>query len=157
TLGVGHYTEPDIREAARAFTGWHTDGDKFTFAARFHDEGPKSFLGQSGPWDGTDVQRIILTRPDTARFIVRKLYRYLIAETPEPTDALLEPLAERFRHGEYDVGELVGTMLRSRHFFSEYAYRQRIKSPVEYLFGVVRAVRPTTTPRELVQPLEAMG
>jgi uncharacterized protein (DUF1800 family) len=129
----------------------------FTFAPRFHDDGPKTVFGQSGPWDGTDVQRLILARADAARFIIRKLYRELVAEAPEPTDALLEPLAEQFRHSDYDVGALVGTILRSRQFFSEYAYRQRVKSPVEYAVGIVRAVRPTTTPRELVATLEAMG
>ncbi len=157
TLGTGHYTEADIREGARAFTGWHTDGDRFTFAPRFHDAGPKTFLGQTGPWDGTDVQRIILAQPAAAVFLVRKLYHYLIAEAHDLPDSLLEPLAERFRHSDYDVSDLVATMLRSRHFFSEYAYRQRVKSPVEYVIGVVRAVRPTAAPRELVAPLESMG
>jgi hypothetical protein len=157
TLGTGHYTETDIREGARAFTGWHTDGDQFTFAARFHDGGPKTFLGQNGSWDGTDVQRIILSQPAAARFLVRKLYHYLIAETAEPPDALLEPLAERLRQSDYDIADLVGTMLRSRHFFSEYAYRQRIKSPIEYALGLVRTVHPTESPRDLVSPLDAMG
>src|SRR5262249_34241010 len=132
-------------------------GDRFTFAPRFHDDGPKAFLGQTGPWDGTDVQRIILARPAVALFLTRKLYRYFVAETADPPDALLEPLAERFRHGDYDVGDLVATTLRSRHFFSEYAYRQRVKSPVEFAVGVVRAVHPSAAPRDLVQPLEAMG
>jgi hypothetical protein len=157
TLGVGHYTETDVREAARAFTGWHTDGEKFTFAPRFHDDGEKTVLSRHGPWDGTDVQRIILDQPSAAGFLVRKLYRFLIAETVKPPDSLLEPLAERFRHSDYDIADLVATMLRSRHFFSEYAYRQRIKSPVEYVLGVVRAVHPDAAPRELVQPLEQMG
>jgi hypothetical protein len=157
TLGTGHYTETDIREAARAFTGWHADGDKFAFSPRFHDAGPKAYLGQTGNWDGTDIQRIILSQPAAARFLVRKLYAYLIAETPAPPDALLEPLAERFRSSDYDIADLVGTMLRARHFYSEYAYRQRVKSPVEYAIGVIRTVRPTASPRELVQPLEAMG
>lgn len=157
TLGTGNYTEPDIREAARAFTGWHTDGDKFTFAARFHDNGPKTFMGQTGAWDGGDIQRIILSQPAAARFLVRKLYHYLIAEAQEPTDALLEPLTERFRQSDYDIADLVGTMLRSNHFFSEYAYRQRIKNPVEHAVGIVRAIQPGAPPRELVQPLEAMG
>jgi uncharacterized protein (DUF1800 family) len=157
TLGTGYYTEQDIRQAARAFTGWHTDGEKFTFAPRFHDDGSKTFLGQTGNWDGTDVQRILLSQPAAARFLVRKLYAFYISETAQPPDALLEPLSERFRHSDYDIGDLVATMLRSRHFFSEYAYRQRIKSPAEYILGVVRAVRPKTAPRELVQPLEQMG
>jgi hypothetical protein len=157
TLGVGHYTESDVREAARAFTGWHTDGEKYTFTARSHDGGEKTLLGQTGPWDGTDVQRIVLGRSDAARFLVRKLYAYLVNETAVVPDALLEPLAERFRHSDYDIGDLVATMLRSRHFFSEYAYRQRIKSPVEYVLGMVRAVRPNKAPRELPAPLEQMG
>jgi hypothetical protein len=157
TLGVGHYTEADIREAARAFTGWHTDGERFTFAPRFHDDGEKTVLGRRGPWDGTDVQRIILDQPASALFLARKLYRFFISETANPPDALLEPLAERFRHSDYDIGDLVATMLRSRHFFSDYAYRQRVKCPVEYVLGVVRAVRPAVAPRELVQPLEQMG
>jgi uncharacterized protein (DUF1800 family) len=157
TLGTGHYTETDIREGARAFTGWHTDGDKFAFAARFHDGGAKTFLGQSGNWDGTDIQRIILSQPVAALFLVRKLYACLVAESPSPPDSLLEPLAERFRESDYDIADLVGTMLRSRHFYSEYAYRRRVKSPVEYAVGVVRTVRPATPPRDLVAPLEAMG
>src|SRR5262249_6166080 len=157
TLGVGHYAEADVRQAARAFTGWHTDGEKFTFAARFHDAGEKTVLGQTGPWDGTDVQRILLDQPAASRFLVRKLYAFLVSETAHPPDALLDPLAERFRHGDYDIADLVATMLRSRHFFSEYAYRQRVKSPVEYVLGVARAVKPKVAPRELVQPLEQMG
>jgi uncharacterized protein (DUF1800 family) len=157
TLGTGHYTETDIREGARAFTGWHTDGDKFTFAARFHDGGEKKFLGQGGAWDGTDVQRIILSQPAAAVFVVRKLYEYLVAETPVPPDSLLEPLAERLRQSDYDLGDIVGTILRSKHFYSEYAYRRRVKSPVEYVLGVVRAVKPNAPPRDLVGPLESMG
>ena len=100
---------------------------------------------------------LILAQPAAAQFLVRKLYGYLIAETPSPPDSLLEPLAERFRTGDYDIGDLVGAMLRSRHFFSEFAYRRRIKSPVEYAIGIVRLVRPTASPRELIAPLEAMG
>ncbi|HEX4589426.1 MAG TPA: DUF1800 family protein, partial [Gemmataceae bacterium] len=92
-----------------------------------------------------------------AQFLIRKLYAWLIAEAPAPPDSLLEPLAERFRQSDYDIGDIVGTILRSRHFFSEFAYRQRVKSPVEYAIGVVRAVRPNAAPRELVGPLEAMG
>jgi uncharacterized protein (DUF1800 family) len=157
TLGTGHYTETDIREAARAFTGWHADGDKFAFSPRFHDDGPKAYLGQTGNWDGTDIQRIILSQPAAARFLVRKLYSYFIAETPAPPDALLEPLAERFRQSDYDIADLIGTMLRAHHFFSEYAYRRRVKSPVEYAVGVIRTMRPAASPKELVQPLEAMG
>jgi hypothetical protein len=158
TLGVGHYSEKDIREVARAFTGWHTDGEQFTFEAKLHDAGEKTVLGVTGPLDGTDVQRILLGRADAARFLVGKLYRFLVRETTPPPDALLEPLADRFRKSDYDIADLVGTVLRSRHFFSDHAYRQRVKSPVEYVLGAVRATQPEpVAPRALLQPLEAMG
>jgi uncharacterized protein (DUF1800 family) len=140
SLGVGHYTEKDIREAARAFTGWHTDGTGFRFNAAVHDGGTKTFLGQTGRWDGGDVVRIVLEQPAAARFLVRKLYRNYISENVEPPDALLEPLCESFRKSDYDVAELLRTMLSSRHFYSEHAFRQRLKSPVEYVVGAVQAV-----------------
>ncbi|HEY7311738.1 MAG TPA: DUF1800 domain-containing protein [Gemmataceae bacterium] len=140
SLGVGHYTEKDIREAARAFTGWHTDDDGFRFDARVHDGGTKTVLRQTGAWDGGDVVRIVLEQPAAARFLVRKLYHFLISEKAVPPDALLEPLCASFRQSGYDIAGLVKTMLASRHFYSEHAFRQRIKNPVEYVLGAVQAV-----------------
>jgi hypothetical protein len=167
SLGVGNYTEKDIRQAARAFTGWHTDGEGFRFDARTHDGGTKTVLGQTGAWDGGDVVRIVLEQPAAARFLVRKLYRFLISESAVPPDTLLEPLCASFRGSGYDIKSLVKTMLASRHFFSEHAFRQRIKSPVEYVLGAVQAVyrrydeteadyRPLPQ-RVLTRRLEAMG
>jgi hypothetical protein len=140
TLGVGHYTERDIREAARAFTGWRTDGAGFAFDPRRHDGGTKTVLGQTGAWDGGDVVRIVLEQPSTARFLVRKLYRDLVSERAVPPDSLLEPLCESFRRSDYDIAGLVRTILASRHFYSAHAFRQRIKGPVEYVLGAVQAV-----------------
>jgi uncharacterized protein (DUF1800 family) len=139
SLGVGHYTETDIREAARAFTGWHTDGDdKYFFDVRYHDDGAKTVLDRTGKLKGEDVIDILLGRADTAQFIVRKLYTYLVSENQSPPPRFLEPLAEQFRKSDYDIAGLVRTMLSSRHFFSPYAYRQRIKSPVELVVGAIR-------------------
>jgi hypothetical protein len=164
SLGVGNYTEKDIREAARAFTGWHTDGTGFKFAAASHDDGTKTVLGRTGPWDGGDVVRIILERPAAARFLVRKLYHFLVSENASPPDALLQPLCESFRKSDYDIAALVRTMLASRHFYSGHAFRQRIKSPVEYVLGAVRAVCRTgeaddrpLPPQVLVRRVNAMG
>jgi uncharacterized protein (DUF1800 family) len=140
SLGVGHYTERDIREAARAFTGWRTDGEGFEFDARLHDNGTKTVLGQTGSWNGEDVVRIVLGRSDAARFLVRKLYHFFISENATPPDALVEPLCETFRSSDYDIAALVRTMLSSRHFYSDYAFQQRIKSPVEFVVGAVQAV-----------------
>ncbi len=167
SLGVGNYTEKDVREAARAFTGWHTDGQGFAFNARAHDTDPKTVLGRTGNWNGDDVVRILLTQPAAARFLVRKLYRFFISENAEPPDALLEPLAESFRKSDYDIAALVRIMLSSQHFYSGHAFRQRIKSPVEFVLGAVREVylacdekTPDYRPllqQVLVRRLEAMG
>jgi hypothetical protein len=140
SLGVGHYTEQDVREAARAFTGWRTDGHGFAVHARSHDSGPKTVLGQIGRWDGGDVVRIVLEQPAVARFLVRKLYHCFISEKNVPPDCLLEPLCESFRQSGYDIAGLVRRMLASRHFYSAHAFRQRIKGPVEYVLGAVQAV-----------------
>lgn len=139
SLGVGNYTEKDIKEAARAFTGWHTDRSGFKFDSRAHDEGNKTFFGQTGNWDGGDIVRMVLERPVAARFLVRKLYHYLISETAEPPAALVEPLCDSFRKSEYDVAALVRTMLASKLFYSEHAFRQRVKSPVEFVLSAARA------------------
>src|SRR5262249_17630330 len=140
SLGVGNYTEKDIREAARAFTGWRTDGGNFTSDARLHDGGTKTVLGQSGQWNGGDVVRIVLEQSAAARFLVRKFYHFLVSEQAEPPDSLIEPLCESFRKNDYDIAGLVRTILASRHFYSSHAFRQRIKGPVEYVLGTVQAV-----------------
>jgi hypothetical protein len=140
SLGVGNYTEQDVKEAARAFTGWHIGEQGFRFDAAAHDGGSKTVLRQTGAWDGSDVVRIVLRQPAAARFLVRKLYHYLISENAVPPDALLEPLCESFRKSDYDIAALVRTMLASRLFYSDHAFRQRVKGPVEYVLGAVQAV-----------------
>jgi hypothetical protein len=140
SLGVGHYTEKDIREAARAFTGWHTKGEGFVLQAKLHDAGTKTVLGRTGEWGGEDVVRIVLEQPAAARFLVRKLYHFFVSENVEPPDSFLEPLADSFRKSDYDIAALVRTMLSSRHFYSEHAFRQRVKGPVDYVLGAVLAV-----------------
>ncbi len=140
SLGVGHYTEKDVREAARAFTGWRTDGAEFAFNAASHDGGAKTVLGRTGNWDGGDVVRIVLEQPAAARFLVRKLYRFFVSEADQVPEALLEPLCESFRKSDYDIAALLRTILSSRHFYSSHAFRQRVKGPVEFVLGAVQAV-----------------
>jgi len=139
SLGVGNYTEKDVREAARAFTGWHTDGTAFKFNAAQHDTGTKTVLGKTGDLDATDVVKIVLSQPVAARFLVRKLYTYFVSEIP-PADALLEPLCDLYRKSEYDTAQLMKTVLSSRLFYSDHAFRKRIKSPIEYALGAVRTI-----------------
>jgi hypothetical protein len=157
SLGVGHYTEKDIREAARAFTGWEIQGTKAVFNKNQHDAGEKTVLGQTGKWSADDVSRICLEQKVAAPFLVGKLYRFLISETVPPSAELLEPLAEQFRNSDYDFGALVKTMLSSNLFFAPVVYRTRVKSPVDFVLNVVRGLEGKIGTTALAQALEQLG
>jgi hypothetical protein len=157
SLGIGNYTEKDIRDAARAFTGWDVDHGKAVFDKARHDDGTKSVLGRSGAWQGDDVVRICLEQPAAALFVVGKLYRFLVSETVAPSPELLKPLADKFRSNGYDFGALVRTVLGSNLFFADVVYRTRIKSPVEFALGIVRGLEGHIGTTALATTLEALG
>jgi uncharacterized protein (DUF1800 family) len=135
TLGVGHYTEPDIREAARAFTGWVKD----RYDPAQHDDGAKTFLKENGRWQAADIVRITLEQSAAAEFVCRKLYRFLVTDHEEPGQDLLQPLAEAFRK-EYSIRHVVSVILGSRHFYSRAVSRRLILSPVEFSAGLLRTL-----------------
>ncbi len=136
TMGVGNYTETDIREAARAFTGWTNDGLRFVVKPELHDDGHKTFLGRSGNFDGVEIIDIILEQPVTARFIAAKLYRYFVHD--DPSAELIAELGKRFQEGGYDIGDLLRTIFVSRDFYSPPAYATQIKSPVHLVVSTYR-------------------
>jgi uncharacterized protein (DUF1800 family) len=138
TLGVGNYAEKDLREAARAFTGWSLRGGKGEFLDAAHDGGEKTFLKETGAWKADDIIRITLEQPACAEFLCRKLYRFFVREDEDPTPELLRPLAAELRDHKYDIGHVVGVILRSRHFYDAAVRRQRVKSPVELSAGLLR-------------------
>jgi uncharacterized protein (DUF1800 family) len=147
TLGIGNYTEADVRAAARAFTGWRRQrnddfrgSDAFPFESSEFDDRPKTFLKQTGPWKAADIVRITLEQPTAATFLCRKLYRFFVSETAEPGPELIRPLAEEFRTHAYSVAHVVGVMLRSRHFYDRAHVRQKVKSPVEFAAGLLRVL-----------------
>jgi uncharacterized protein (DUF1800 family) len=140
SLGIGNYTEGDIREAARAFTGWSIDSGKAVFKPTEHDDTPKTVFGKSGKYQGSDIVNLCLDKPSAPYFICGKLFRFLVSETIPATHELLEPLAEDFRRSDYDFGALVSRMLRSNLFFSEQAYRSRVKAPVDFVLGIAWAL-----------------
>ena len=156
TLGPGHFAEEDVRQAARAFTGRFVLRGQLRDLPQEHDETVKSILGREGNFAAEDVTRILLEEPATARTVVRRLYRWLISETEEPPDALIAPLAESFAK-DYDVGKLVETMLRSNLFFSRQAYRQRIKGPLEFGVGIVKALEGIVSATQLAQDAANLG
>jgi uncharacterized protein (DUF1800 family) len=156
TIGPDHCTEKDIQEAARAFTGWFVLRGQLRYIPREHDNDVKHILGREGNFTSDDVVPILLEQPATLQRIVRQLYRWLISEMEEPNADLVAPLTESFAK-DYDVQRLVETMLRSNLFFSSIAYRQRIKSPVEFALGVVKGLEGIVSTTHLAQDLAALG
>ena len=141
TLGVGGgYTETDVKEAARAFTGWHYDRDKsvFVFSPDRHDDGPKTFLGETGNFNGDDVLEIIVRHPSTASFVCTKLFKYFVHETPTPAD--IAPLTRTYFASGYDLRAVMGAILTSPAFYSDAAFHARIKSPTEYVVTALRTL-----------------
>lgn len=157
SLGIGNYTETDIRQAAKAFTGYEIKEGKGTFNRRQHDTGEKSVFGKSGKFTGEDVAKLCLDHPACPRFIVRKLYKFLVSDADAPAAELLAPLAEEYRKSGFDTGKLVATILRSNLFFSQSAYRAKIKSPVEFAVGTVRTLEGTAGTLPLAEALEGLG
>jgi uncharacterized protein (DUF1800 family) len=187
TLGIGNYTEDDVKAAARAFTGWSIQfqrgaqvGDEdlmkdpqleagatadelkqkkkngtitaeekaqikqdrrtrdaaFIFRPTWHDNGEKTYLGQTGNWDGTDVVRIITESPACASFIARTLFSFFVWDTPD--DETLTPFVDAFTSSGGDIRETLGAIFRSPEFSSDQAYRAIVKSPIELLVSTVK-------------------
>ena len=148
TLGVdGGYTQGDVTEAARCFTGWTIlnpqRGGEFFFNKRVHDDGEKTFLGVKIPAgggirDGEKVLDLVAHHPSTAHFLSQKLAMRFVAD--EPPAALVNRMAETFRKTDGDLRAVMKTMLESKEFFSEGAYRAKLKSPLEVVASAVRTV-----------------
>lgn len=138
TLGEGHYAEQDVKEAARAFTGWSLDRDsgQYVFRRGLHDYAVKSVLGKSGRLDGDDVLDILLAQPATAEFIVAKLWREFIS--PTPSDAEVKRLARLFRAEGYQIKPLLFALFTSDAFYAAENRAVLVKSPVELLVGTLK-------------------
>jgi uncharacterized protein (DUF1800 family) len=138
TLGIGNYTEQDIRESARAFTGWtfrlSPDGTgNFIDNKAQHDDGTKTFLGQTGNFSGTDIVNIIFRQPASSRWFAKKLLAFFVYMDPEPQ--LIDQVAALIRKNDFEMKPVMATLLHSNVFFSERAYRALVKSPVEFVVG----------------------
>jgi uncharacterized protein (DUF1800 family) len=131
TMGVGNYTEKDIREAARAFTGWTNDDLKFKVDLAKHDDGQKTFLGRTGNFDGVDVLNIILEQKVTADYIGGKLYSFFVREDISP--AMRQRVGAILRDGNYEIAPLLKTLFLSKDFYSAPSVGTRIKGPIELL------------------------
>ena len=176
SMGVGNYTETDVREAARAFTGWRltpppriplpagaTQAERnaaqqqamaawepeFVLQSRLHDDGAKVFLGRSGNLGGEDIVAAVMEQPATGRYITRRLFTELANDDPRPET--LEALLQTWDETGHDVREVVRAILKSDEFNSEKSYRARVRSPVELVASMVRSLRIDTDFRQLLQ------
>jgi hypothetical protein len=136
TMGVGNYTEQDVRECARAFTGWYFDDLSFNVDPDKHDADAKTFLGRSGNFDGVDVLQIIFEQPVTAEFLAAKVYRFLVREELSP--ALRKKLGTLLRDADYEVKPLLTAIFMSKDFYSRASYGGHIKGPVEHLVAMMK-------------------
>jgi len=165
TLGIGHYSEKDIQESARAFTGWSfkrttTDEDDFgnggrtamfLFRPRLHDDGTKLFLGNSGAFGGEDIIGLLCANPQTARFLTKKIWEWFAYSNPEPE--LIDRFASRWVDSGLDIKALLRSVMESSEFYSEKAYRHVFKNPVDF---VVAPMRQLGIGAQLVASIKAM-
>ena len=137
TLGRGHYSERDIKEAARAFTGWsYNPQGEYVFRVRQHDRGKKTFMGKEGNFDGEQILQILLENPRTAEFLTEKLYAFFVSDIPHPER--IKSLSGFFYETGYDIPKLLQKIFTAKWFYEPDVVGSKIKSPIELLAGLQR-------------------
>ena len=144
TMGVGNYTEKDVREGARAFTGWYFDNLTFKEDPDKHDASEKTFLGKTGNFDGVDALKIVFEQPVTAEYLAGKIYRFLVRDDLSP--ALRKKLGAVLRDARYEVKPLLTAIFSSRDFYSQASYGAHIKGPVEHMVAMLKHLEVDSMP-----------
>lgn len=169
TLGEGEYTEDDIKQGARALTGYHVDDNAFVFRPRVHDDGRKTILGQTGTYDGDALVDLLLDQDACARFVAVKLYDALVADLgdlsggwpgdiPDPARRVILQLTQILKSNDYDLKATLTILLRSEHFYDPANVGNKVKSPVHLAAGTVRQTGcPTRRARSVDQALQLAG
>lgn len=157
TLGVDNYTEADVRESARAWTGWRVDRRAATarFDPTLHDSGRKTFLGRSGNFTGDDIVDIIFDQPQCARFFAASLLNWFVYNDPEPE--LVDQIAALLRKHQFELAPVVAAILSSTLFYSPRAYRALVKSPVEFVVGAYKTLGLPAIDESALAALAQMG
>ncbi|GAB5442351.1 MAG: hypothetical protein Fues2KO_27000 [Fuerstiella sp.] len=156
-LGEGQYSETDIRELARCFTGWEVRRKKFRFNRYQHDNGEKTVLGQSGRLGGEDGVQIVVGQEAAATFIASKLVRYFVMDEPWPSAELVAPLARQLLDDDMNVATTVRRILTSNLFYSTHAVARKVKSPVELVIGFLRTLEGSTNTIAMAEALDQLG
>ncbi len=158
TLGEGQYSEEDIQEVARSFTGYRINPDTggFLFAARSHDSGVKKIFGKTGKMNGDETVDLIVLRPQCAEFLSAKLWNFYAGENP--ANALNQVLASEYRASGLKTGDFLKRIFLSREFYAPKYRRRQIKSPVQWLIQTCKILeRPMPDPRVIQSTLEQLG
>jgi uncharacterized protein (DUF1800 family) len=157
TLGLGNYTEEDVKNGAQAFTGWNLNYAKgqYAFNKNQHDEGQKTFRGTSGKLDGHDIIANVAADPATAQRLARKLFAFFAYDNPEP--AVVQPFADLYLQGKLEIKPVVKAILLSDAFYSDKAFTNHVKSPVEYVVGTVKQLGGQVRERGLALALKQLG
>lgn len=151
TLGIGNYSEQDIKESARAFTGYRLDmtTQQFRYAPFQFDAGTKTFLGQTGPFSGDDIIDIITRQPACSKFIARKLWRFFAED--QPSEQIVETVAERLRTHNFEMRPVLREIFSSNEFYAASAMSNQIKSPVQFLVQTAKLLGTELPPPQVAQ------
>jgi uncharacterized protein (DUF1800 family) len=155
TLGIGNYTENDIKEAARAFTGWQTLPNGFFFNEKAHDYGSKTVLGVTGDLNGDDIVQILVGEKATGRFLASKLIKYFAFDNP--SDTYIERIAEVYHKSKYNMRKVLHALFTDSDFLNKKAYHAKIKSPAELVIGTVKTLQLKKMNGDLPTQMARMG
>ena len=156
-LGEGNYTETDIRELARCFTGWEIRREEFRFNRYQHDSGTKTIFHKSGDFGGEEGVQIVIEQKSAPEFIAAKLVRFFVMDEPQPTAELIEPLAKELRESGMRIQPVLWRILTSNLFYSPYSVGRKVRSPVELAIGLLRCLEGTTNTFDLAEAMLTLG
>jgi uncharacterized protein (DUF1800 family) len=156
TVGIGNYTDDDVKQAARAFTGYTLNAQKeFVFQPNQHDTGDKTFLGETKNWDADDILAKLVRHPATARYLTTKLFRFFVNVSPATTT--IDRLANTFTQSGFDIRTVLQDLFTGPEFLSAETYHAQIKQPVDYVIGSLKALGTQSVGPDVTQVLRRMG
>ena len=156
-LGEGNYTEQDVQQLARCFTGWEIRRKSFRFNPYQHDSGLKTLLDRQGIESGEEAIDTVLAHRSMPTFIAGKLVRFFVCDEPNPTAEFLEPLAEVFRKSDFTIEPLVRTILSSKLMLSDWSVGKKVRSPIDFMVESIRSLQVTTNLDRLAKGLDGIG
>jgi uncharacterized protein (DUF1800 family) len=156
TVGIGNYTDADVKEGARAFTGYTANRQgQFTFNPDLHDDGDKTFMGVTRNWDADDILAALVRHPAAARFLTTKLFKFFVYDTPDPST--IDRLAATYTSSGFDIKAVMRDVFTGPEFLSDQAFRGNVKQPVELVIGSLKALNVQNIGPDLPQATRRMG